>query len=162
MNDGAVSMIAPYGQSPKTASVAVFLEQVTVAVCVSAQPVAQKDGTEKCYGVAPAGKNGKSCDGQYYGVQGTDWRSPPILDNPSSSVTSGGRTFKLFYDGSRLKLVAWRTRRGSYWVSNTLTQSLGKDQMLGIAASPKVATDGTARTGICARRRWASTGTMSQ
>ena len=50
--------------------------------------------------------------GQYYGMQGTDWRSPPILDNPSSSVTSGGRTFKLFYDGSRLKLVAWRTRRG--------------------------------------------------
>ena len=41
--------------------------------------------------------------GQYYGIQGTDWRSPPILDNPSSSVTSGGRTFKLFYDGSRLQ-----------------------------------------------------------
>ena len=32
----------------------------------------------------------------------------------------GGRTFELFYDGSRLRLVAWRTRRGVYWVSNTL------------------------------------------
>ena len=75
--------------------------------------------------------------GQYYGIQGTDWRSPPILDNPSSSVTSGGRTFKLFYDGSRLKLVAWRTRRGSYWVSNTLLRTLTNKQMLALARSAR-------------------------
>jgi hypothetical protein len=31
--------------------------------------------------------------------------------------------------------VAWRTKHAVYWVSNTLTQSLGKDQMIGIAAS---------------------------
>ena len=75
--------------------------------------------------------------GQYYGIQGTDWRSPPILDNPSASVTSGGRTFKLFYDGSRLKLVAWRTRRGSYWVSNTLLRTLTNKQMLALARSAR-------------------------
>jgi hypothetical protein len=75
--------------------------------------------------------------GQYYGIQGTDWRSPPILDNPSSSVTSGGRTFKLFYDGSRLKLVAWRTRRGSYWISNTLLRTLTNKQMLALARSAR-------------------------
>jgi LCP family protein required for cell wall assembly len=75
--------------------------------------------------------------GQYYGVQGTDWRSPPILDNPSSTVTSGGRTLKLFYDGGRLKLVAWRTRRGSYWVSNTLLRTLTNRQMLALARSAR-------------------------
>jgi hypothetical protein len=75
--------------------------------------------------------------GQYYGMQGTDWRSPPILDNPSSSITSGGRTFKLFYDGSRLKLVAWRTRRGSYWISNTLLRTLTNKQMLALARSTR-------------------------
>jgi hypothetical protein len=75
--------------------------------------------------------------GQFYGVQGTDWRSPPILDNPSSTVTSGGRTLKLFYDGSRLKLVAWRTRRGSYWVSNTLLRTLTNKQMLALARSAR-------------------------
>jgi LCP family protein required for cell wall assembly len=75
--------------------------------------------------------------GQYYGIQGTDWRSPPILDNPSSSVTSGGRTLKLFYDGGRLKLVAWRTRRGSYWVSNTLLRTLTNKQMLALARSAR-------------------------
>jgi LCP family protein required for cell wall assembly len=73
--------------------------------------------------------------GQYYGVQGTDWRSPPILDDPAGRVRSGGRTYELFYDGSRLKLVAWRTRRGSYWVSNTLLRTLNNKQMLAIARS---------------------------
>jgi polyisoprenyl-teichoic acid--peptidoglycan teichoic acid transferase len=73
--------------------------------------------------------------GQYYGVQGTDWRSPPILDDPSSRVRSGGRTYELFYDGSRLKLVAWRTRRGSYWISNTLLRTLNNKQMLATARS---------------------------
>jgi polyisoprenyl-teichoic acid--peptidoglycan teichoic acid transferase len=73
--------------------------------------------------------------GQYYGVQGTDWRSPPILDDPSKRIRSGGRTYELFYDGSRLKLVAWRSRRGSYWVSNTLLRTLTSKQMLALARS---------------------------
>jgi polyisoprenyl-teichoic acid--peptidoglycan teichoic acid transferase len=73
--------------------------------------------------------------GQYYGIEGTDWRSPPILDDPGGRVRSGGRTYELFYDGSRLKLVAWRTRRGSYWVSNTLLRTLNNKQMLAIARS---------------------------
>ncbi|HEX7300770.1 MAG TPA: LCP family protein [Solirubrobacteraceae bacterium] len=73
--------------------------------------------------------------GQYYGVQGTDWRSPPILDDPTKRIASGGRTYELFYDGSRLKLVAWRSRRGTYWVSNTLLRTLTNKQMLGLARS---------------------------
>jgi LCP family protein required for cell wall assembly len=77
--------------------------------------------------------------GQYYGIQGTDWRSPPILDDPDRRVRSGGRTFQLFYDGSRLKLVAWKTRRGSYWISNTLLRTLNNRQMLAIARSTRSA-----------------------
>jgi polyisoprenyl-teichoic acid--peptidoglycan teichoic acid transferase len=73
--------------------------------------------------------------GQYYGVQGTDWRSPPILDDPNKRIRSGGRTYELFYDGSRLKLVAWRSRRGSYWVSNTLLRTLTTKQMMAMARS---------------------------
>jgi LCP family protein required for cell wall assembly len=73
--------------------------------------------------------------GQYYGVEGTDWRSPPILDDPTRRLRAGGRTYELFYDGRRLKLVAWRSRRGSYWVSNTLLRTLTDKQMLAIAQS---------------------------
>ena len=73
--------------------------------------------------------------GQYYGIQGTDWRSPPILDDPTKREKADGRTYEIFYDGSRIKLVAWRSRRGSYWVSNTLQRRLTNKQMLAVAHS---------------------------
>jgi polyisoprenyl-teichoic acid--peptidoglycan teichoic acid transferase len=73
--------------------------------------------------------------GQYYGIQGTNWRSPPILDEPTKRETADGRKYELFYDGSRIKLVAWRSRRGSYWISNTLLRTLTNKQMLAIAHS---------------------------
>ena len=41
----------------------------------------------------------------------------------------------MYYDGRRLRLVAWKTRKAVYWVSNTLSQSLNTRQMLAIAGS---------------------------
>jgi LCP family protein required for cell wall assembly len=73
--------------------------------------------------------------GQYYGVQGTNWKAPPILDNPSESHRIHGRRFDYFYDGDRLRLVSWRTSGAVYWVSNTLLQTLTNKQMIGIAQS---------------------------
>jgi polyisoprenyl-teichoic acid--peptidoglycan teichoic acid transferase len=73
--------------------------------------------------------------GQFYGVQGTGWKSPPILDDPSEQMRMRGRTYDLFYDGTRLRLVAWRTPRAVYWVSNSLSQTLNNQQMLAIARS---------------------------
>jgi polyisoprenyl-teichoic acid--peptidoglycan teichoic acid transferase len=73
--------------------------------------------------------------GQFYGIQGTNWKSPPIVDNPTRTVRMRGRTYELFSDGNRLALVAWRTDRGVYWVSNTLSRSLTNRQMLSIARS---------------------------
>jgi len=74
-------------------------------------------------------------EGQYYGVQGTTWRTPPVLKRPTSSRMVGGRRLLLYRDGERLRFVAWRTKQAVYWVSNTLTTNLSNDQMLGIAAS---------------------------
>jgi hypothetical protein len=68
-------------------------------------------------------------------VEGTTWRSPPILDDPSERRRIGGRTFELFYDGGRLRLVAWRTPRAVYWVANTLLRTLTNRQMLALARS---------------------------
>jgi LCP family protein required for cell wall assembly len=73
--------------------------------------------------------------GQFYGIQGTNWKSPPILDNPSTTTRMRGRTYELFTDGNRLALVAWRTPRAAYWVSNTLSRTLTNPQMLAIARS---------------------------
>ena len=61
--------------------------------------------------------------GQYYGVQGTSWKDPPILEPSQREAAARGRTYELFFDGGRLRLVAWRTERGVYWVSNTLSRS---------------------------------------
>jgi LCP family protein required for cell wall assembly len=77
----------------------------------------------------------KGVIGEYYGVQGTTWKDPPILDGADSTRRVKGRKLELHFDGKRLRLVAWRTRRASYWVSNTLSQSLSRDQMLAIAQS---------------------------
>ncbi len=79
----------------------------------------------------------KGIVGEYYGVQGTTWRQPPILDDPHETVVRNGRKLMVFRDGERVRLVAWRTPKAVYWVSNTLTQSLSSQQMVGIAASLK-------------------------
>jgi polyisoprenyl-teichoic acid--peptidoglycan teichoic acid transferase len=71
----------------------------------------------------------------YYGIQGMDWRRPPILDDPHSTRTVNGRKLLIYRDGNKVRIVAWKTPRGVYWVSNTLTRSLNERQMLAIAAS---------------------------
>ena len=76
--------------------------------------------------------------GEYYGLQGTTWQDPPLLASGSESRTIGRRTFELHYDGDRLRIVAWRTRKAVYWVSNTLLQTLSERQMLAIARSTRV------------------------
>jgi LCP family protein required for cell wall assembly len=73
--------------------------------------------------------------GQYYGVQGTTWGAPPILDNPSERRKMAGRTYQLFFDGNRLRLVSWKSGKAVYWISNTLLHSLDNKQMLALARS---------------------------
>jgi polyisoprenyl-teichoic acid--peptidoglycan teichoic acid transferase len=73
--------------------------------------------------------------GQYYGVQGTTWRDPPILGSPSGTRTVNGRQLALYANGGKLSVVAWHTRQGVYWISNTLTDNLTNQQMIAIAAS---------------------------
>jgi len=73
--------------------------------------------------------------GQYYGIEGTDWLSPPILAGPHQTRTVAGRSYSLYVDGSHLRLVAWQTAQAVYWVNNTLLDSLTNQQMLAIAES---------------------------
>ena len=75
--------------------------------------------------------------GEYYGVQGTTWKDPPILGDATETRRIGKRSFQLHFAGDRLRLVAWRTRKAVYWVSNTLLQTLSERQMLAIARSAR-------------------------
>lgn len=76
--------------------------------------------------------------GEYFGIQGTRWMDPPILDSPSEERTIKGRKFELHYEGDRLRLVAWKTPKAVYWVSNTLLQTLSEQQMIAIARSTRL------------------------
>ena len=73
--------------------------------------------------------------GEYYGLQGITWKDPPILEDVTETRKIGRRTYELAYDGDRLRLVAWRTPKAVYWISNTLLLSLDEKQMLAIARS---------------------------
>jgi polyisoprenyl-teichoic acid--peptidoglycan teichoic acid transferase len=71
--------------------------------------------------------------GDYYGFEGTRWKDPPILSNPTEERTIGDRDYKLYYDGDRLRMVAWQTDDGSFWLSNSLIETVSNEDMLKIA-----------------------------
>src|SRR4051794_37444505 len=73
--------------------------------------------------------------GEYYGVQGMTWRDPPGFDQPDRVREIKGRKLLLFYDGSKLRQVAWRTPRALYYVTNTLDRKVSNTRMLAIASS---------------------------
>ena len=77
----------------------------------------------------------KGIVGEYYGVQGMDWMDPPILDRGYDKRRMAGREYHLYWDGSRLRLVAWKTPHAVYWVSNTLALTIKNKQMLALARS---------------------------
>jgi len=82
---------------------------------------------------------GPEYETQYFGVQGIQgWNDPPILDNPSETRTIHGREYDIYIDGDRVSMIAWHRGDSTYWVSNSLLQSLTNDQMLGMARSARV------------------------
>jgi LCP family protein required for cell wall assembly len=74
-------------------------------------------------------------DGRFVGVQGTTWQHPPILDHVGETRTVNHKRLELFYNAKRLRVVAWHTPRGVYWVSNDLSESLSNQQLLAMASS---------------------------
>ncbi len=76
---------------------------------------------------------GKTASGDYWGLQGTSWANPPILEGATREVTRNGRTYKLYFNGTKLHMVAWRQGTGTYWVANSVLDKLNNETMLAIA-----------------------------
>jgi LCP family protein required for cell wall assembly len=70
---------------------------------------------------------------EYWGIQETQWADAPALSDKSITQRIGGREFDLYYSGSNLHMVALRDRGATYWVVNTLLNSLSNETMLAIA-----------------------------
>jgi len=75
--------------------------------------------------------------GEFWGIQETDWPDAPVLADRSFQHDLGGREFSLYYSGPHLHMVALRAGDGSYWVVNTLLDSLSNETMLAIAKGLK-------------------------
>jgi LCP family protein required for cell wall assembly len=71
--------------------------------------------------------------GEYYDVQGTSWKEPPLLWHPTQAIRAGTRTYELFYDGEQIRTISWQENGGTYWIENTLTNSLSPREMLALA-----------------------------
>jgi LCP family protein required for cell wall assembly len=70
---------------------------------------------------------------EYWGIQETKWTGAPVLSDKSLTQYVGGRRYDLYYNGSHLHMVVLRTGGASYWVVNTLLDSLSNETMLAIA-----------------------------
>jgi LCP family protein required for cell wall assembly len=70
---------------------------------------------------------------EYWGIQQTTWEDAPVLTAKNVTRRLGGRDFDLYYDGARLHMVVLKTEEATYWVVNTLRDSMSNETMLAIA-----------------------------
>jgi len=74
---------------------------------------------------------------EFWGIEETDWTDAPILSDRSFRHDLGGREFDLYYAGSHLHMVVLQANGTTYWVVNTLLDSLSNETMLAIAKGLK-------------------------
>ena len=70
---------------------------------------------------------------EYWGVQQTNWPDAPVLDSRSLHRVINGRGYDFYYQGPKLHMIVLRKGDNSYWVVNTLLNSLSNETMIAIA-----------------------------
>ena len=70
---------------------------------------------------------------EYWGIQQTDWEDAPALQQPSTRRRIKGREYDLYFNGSKLHMVVLRGEEATYWVVNTLLDSISNETMIAIA-----------------------------
>jgi hypothetical protein len=73
--------------------------------------------------------------GADWGIEETRFTAAPILANPSAVRTIGRRTFRFYFDGSKIHMIAFLQNGTAYWVQNTLLDDLSNADMIAIARS---------------------------
>jgi len=72
---------------------------------------------------------------KYWQIEESTWNTAPILQNPSFSLIHRGQRYQVYTTGGQIQMVALRTPRATYWVSNTILNELSNKTMLAIAES---------------------------
>ena len=76
--------------------------------------------------------------GEYYGLQGTTWSDPPILQEATGSIRINGRNALVATSGGKVLWIGWRRGRSLTWVSNTLTHQLTSKEMVALAEAARL------------------------
>jgi LCP family protein required for cell wall assembly len=70
---------------------------------------------------------------EYWGIEETNWNDAPVLAQPSFVQKIRGREYDLYYSGPHLHMVVLRKDGATYWVVNSILDSLSNETMLAIA-----------------------------
>jgi LCP family protein required for cell wall assembly len=70
---------------------------------------------------------------EYWGIEETDWNDAPALAEADFVHRYRGREFSFYYSGAHLHMVVLRENGATYWVVNTILDSLSNETMLAIA-----------------------------
>ena len=73
--------------------------------------------------------------GASWGIQETRFTDAPILANPSATRRIGPRTYRFYFNGSHIHMIAFTQSGTAYWVQNTLLDDLSNADMIAIAKS---------------------------
>jgi LCP family protein required for cell wall assembly len=73
----------------------------------------------------------------YWGIEETKWQKAPVLQQPNFKHMIKGREYDFYYTGPHLHMVVLRVGDASYWVVNTLLDSLSNETMIAIAKGLK-------------------------
>jgi LCP family protein required for cell wall assembly len=74
---------------------------------------------------------------EYWGVEQTDWSDAPVLSDANLKHTIKGRQASFYFNGSDLHMIALSENGATYWVVNTLLDSLSPQTMVAIAKGLK-------------------------
>ena len=69
----------------------------------------------------------------YWGIEETKWTDAPVLQQPNFKHVLKGREFDFYYNGAHLHMVVLRVHGATYWVVNTLLDSLSNETMIAVA-----------------------------
>jgi LCP family protein required for cell wall assembly len=70
---------------------------------------------------------------QFWGIEETDWSGAPALADSNLQRDLKGRTYDLYYANGHLHMVVLKAGGATYWVVNTLLNSLSNPTMIAIA-----------------------------
>jgi len=72
---------------------------------------------------------------QHWQIEESNWTTPPILASPTGQFFYHHRKFLVYTTGGAIQMVAMRTPKAVYWVSNTILNQLSNTTMIAIAKS---------------------------